>query len=34
MLVPGENRIEVVYSTLANYYKNIPSRYKNAVPPG
>lgn len=35
MLVPGENRIEVVvYSTLANYYKNIPSRYKNAVPSG
>ena len=34
-LIDGENNLEVVvYSALANFYKNIPSRYKNTVPSG
>ncbi|MBR4750927.1 MAG: hypothetical protein IK077_04135 [Thermoguttaceae bacterium] len=34
-LHPGENKLEVfVYSALANFYKNIPSRYKGVVPSG
>ena len=31
----GENTLEIdVYTALANFYRNIPSRYKNAVPCG
>ncbi len=34
-LALGENKLDVfVYSALANFYKNIPSRYKGVVPSG
>lgn len=34
-LLRGENLLEIeVYSALSNFYKNIPSRYKDVVPSG
>ena len=34
-LRPGENRLEVVvYNTLANYYADLPSRYKGSAESG